>query len=112
MKLENVLFSSEDKKYIKLVDFGISGKCKGNVKEKSDAGTIKYMPPEILSGENNQADPVIDVWCIGIMMFCMLYGEYPFYGSTKGDLIKNICEETLKIPDHTIVTEECEKLLK
>ena len=30
LKLENVLFENKDRKRIKVVDFGISGMCKGN----------------------------------------------------------------------------------
>ena len=48
LKLENVLFESKAKSRIKVVDFGISGMCKGNVHEKNDAGTLRYMPPEVL----------------------------------------------------------------
>lgn len=74
------------------MDFGIAGKFKNNKGEKSDAGTVKYMPPEMHSGGSNQASPALDVWTIGVMLFCMLFGEYPFYGNDEDDLIKNIVE--------------------
>lgn len=48
LKLENVLFETKAKTRIKVVDFGISGMCKGNVAEKNDAGTLRYMAPETL----------------------------------------------------------------
>lgn len=40
------------------------------------------MPPEIVSGENTNADPAIDVWALGCMTFAMLIGHLPFYGDT------------------------------
>lgn len=48
LKLENVLFESKARSRIKIVDFGISGVSKGNIAEKTDAGTIRYMAPEVL----------------------------------------------------------------
>lgn len=48
LKLENVLFDSKAKSRIKIVDFGISGRCKGGNAERTDAGTIRYMSPEVL----------------------------------------------------------------
>jgi serine/threonine protein kinase len=48
LKLENVLFETKARTRIKVVDFGISGMCKGNVAEKNDAGTLRYMAPETL----------------------------------------------------------------
>lgn len=43
--------------FIKIVDFGIAGFCINNLKEKTDAGTQKYMAPEVLKGEINLANP-------------------------------------------------------
>ncbi len=57
LKLENVLFMDKDHKFIKIVDFGIAGFCINNLKEKTDAGTQKYMAPEVLKGEVNLANP-------------------------------------------------------
>lgn len=78
LKLENVLFMDEDHKLLKLVDFGIAGFCLKHLKEKTDAGTFKYMAPEVLKGEINLANPAMDIWAIGVMMFLMLYGFHPF----------------------------------
>lgn len=57
LKLENVLFESNARSRIKVVDFGISGLCKGNIQEENNAGTLKYMPPEVLSGTFSTASP-------------------------------------------------------
>jgi serine/threonine protein kinase len=47
LKLENVLFKSKGDLLIKVVDFGIAGVCTTNKKDKVDAGSIAYMPPEV-----------------------------------------------------------------
>lgn len=43
----NILFLDEAKEDIVLIDFGISGLYSGNVKEKVNAGTIRFVPPEV-----------------------------------------------------------------
>lgn len=49
LKLENVLLKSVGDLWIKVVDFGIAGVCAGQRKDKVDAGSIAYMPPEVRS---------------------------------------------------------------
>ena len=78
LKLENVLFMDQSRKQIKIVDFGIAGFCLTNLKEKTDAGTFKYMAPEVLKGDISLANPSMDIWSVGMMMFIMLYGFHPF----------------------------------
>ncbi len=47
LKLENVLFKQTGDLTIKVVDFGIAGVCDATKKDKVDAGSIAYMPPEV-----------------------------------------------------------------
>ena len=47
LKLENVLLKAKGDFQIKVVDFGIAGVCTTNKKDKVDAGSIAYMPPEV-----------------------------------------------------------------
>jgi serine/threonine protein kinase len=49
LKLENVLFKSPGDLLVKVVDFGIAGVCAGARKDKVDAGSVAYMPPEVIS---------------------------------------------------------------
>jgi serine/threonine-protein kinase SRK2 len=62
--------------------------CKGDSKDKSRAGTLPYMPPELHFGHNNYSDPALDIWAIGIMLYLMLYGVFPFDGRSEEDLKK------------------------
>ena len=41
------MFWDQERTRIKVVDFGIAGVCRAQEKDKSDAGTIKYMSPEV-----------------------------------------------------------------
>lgn len=82
LKLENVLFKSKGDHTVKIIDFGIAGVCAGSKKDRVDAGSVAYMPPETLRG-HAETSTAIDVWAIGIMYFAMLYGHLPFYGNTE-----------------------------
>ena len=76
--MENVLFTNSERKQIKIVDFGIAGFCLNSLREKTDSGTFKYMAPEVLKGEISLANPAMDIWSLGMMMFLMMYGFHPF----------------------------------
>lgn len=82
LKLENVLFESKARSRIKIVDFGISGRCKGQTGERTDAGTVRYMSPEVLQGLDTKANPAIDLWSLGVMLYCMKFYTFPFNGDT------------------------------
>lgn len=51
MKLENIMFESTETSTIKIVDFGIAGISLNMNAENMDMGSIKYMPPEVLTGK-------------------------------------------------------------
>lgn len=44
----NILFLDENKENIVIIDFGISGLFFGNIKEKINAGTVRFVPPEVI----------------------------------------------------------------
>ena len=72
LKLENVLLKStmQDDFTVKIIDFGIAG-LGGDV---VDQGTVCYMAPEAFTNSNCKTTEAIDVWAIGIMFYCMIYG--------------------------------------
>jgi serine/threonine protein kinase len=82
MKLENVLFESKARTRLKIVDFGIAGRCTPTINDKTDAGTLRFMAPEVLGGLDLKASPAIDIWALGIMLYCMLFYKFPFNGDT------------------------------
>ncbi len=112
MKLENVLVKSKEDLQIKVVDFGIAGVCTTKKSEKVDAGSIAYMPPEVLDGSKTETSPAIDVWAIGLMYYAMLFGTLPFWGDTEDEFIDAICTQPLKFPKDIPLTAMCKEILK
>lgn len=99
LKLENVLFKTPGDLQIKVVDFGIAGVCDNKQKDKVDAGSIAYMPPESFK-QGTETSPAIDVWAIGVMHYAMLYAKLPYLGDTEEETIQKIQHQPLKFdPD-------------
>jgi serine/threonine protein kinase len=57
--LENILIADKDKEklLVKIVDFGVAGLCAGVNREKTEAGSLKYIPPEVISKLDEDANP-------------------------------------------------------
>lgn len=90
LKLNNIVFARPNSREIKIVDFGISGLHALNNAEKSLAGSLKYMAPEILTGTNTAADPAIDIFSLGVILFALVTGKLPFDGSDASVIKKKI----------------------
>ena len=48
------------------------------------AGTLPYMAPEVLRGQGG--DTRSDVWALGVLLYQLLSGQYPFGGQTSYEL--------------------------
>jgi serine/threonine protein kinase len=110
LKLENVLFKQAGDLTIKVVDFGIAGVCDATKKDKVDAGSIAYMPPESFKS-NSETSPAIDVWAIGVMQYAMLFGRLPFWGDTEEETINKIQNAPLKFDPEVCITDECKEFM-
>jgi serine/threonine protein kinase len=83
LKLENILFSNDECNEIRVIDFGLCGIS--NV-DRSQSGTLAYMPPEVLSGYNTDALPSVDIWSMGCILCELITGRNPFAFGSKYDI--------------------------
>jgi len=120
LKLENVLFYDKEKTIIKICDFGIAGFCLNHLKEKTNSGTFKYMAPEVLKGEKSLANPAMDIWSTGMMMYLMLFGFHPFLppkyrfsneSYPQKELVQNIINLEVQIPQIDISTSSLKGMI-
>lgn len=82
-------------------------------KDKSTAGSLSYMPPEVISSTNTAADPAIDIWAMGIILYFLVYGILPFRGKSEKDIAKYITTQKLCFPiGKKKVSSECKKLIQ
>lgn len=82
LKLENIVFADKERRKIKLIDFGISG----IQKEEINAGSVRYLPPEVNSGAEMASNPGVDFWAVGCIMYEMITGEKLFKGETNSEI--------------------------
>lgn len=52
-------------------------------------GSPAYISPEVLTGKPYLGKP-IDVWSLGVMLYMMVFGQFPFYDSSPALLFKKI----------------------
>ena len=106
IKLENLLL--DDTGQIKIIDFGFSTCIPNDRKIKIFCGTPSYMAPEIVQ-KTEYAGPPADMWALGVLLYALLHGCFPFRGQNDKELYKKICRGEFKIGEH--VSNEASDLL-
>lgn len=95
VKMENVLV--DELLNVKIIDFGFSICSAPTQHLKVFCGTPSYMAPEIVNKEKYLGPPT-DVWSLGILLFALLAGHFPFRGVTEKDLFRSITRGVVKYP--------------
>ncbi|XP_052811931.1 uncharacterized protein LOC128239352 [Mya arenaria] len=68
-------------------------------------GSPAYISPDVLSGSPYLGKPS-DMWALGVVLFTMLYGQFPFYDSVPQELFRKIKAADFKIPNDMRVSED------
>lgn len=111
LKLANILVTKDF--IIKLADFGFAKYVENNLLLQSYCGTPITMAPEIL--KRRHYNQKCDIWSLGIIIYRMLFGDYPFFPSAGGnldDLIELIHTKDLNFPSDIQVSEEVKNLMR
>jgi len=111
IKPENFVLKVEgDIQSLKLIDFGQSQKlCVGEY-SKIPNGSLYFLAPEML---DRKIDFKADMWSIGVLMYVMICGSFPFQGVTKKDTVKAIYKGHFTFNDDAfkICSDEVKDLL-
>ncbi|KAG7276993.1 hypothetical protein CRUP_001619 [Coryphaenoides rupestris] len=86
IKPENVLIFDRECRKVKLSDFGMTRRAGSPVKRVS--GTIPYTAPELCDMSRHEGfcvDYSTDVWAFGVLLFCMLTGNFPWEKALPSD---------------------------
>lgn len=75
LKLENILL--DERCRVKLGDFGFTREYERGAYMETFCGTTGYASPEMLMGKKYMG-PEVDVWSLGIILYCLLTGTLPF----------------------------------
>ncbi len=87
IKMENLLL--DEQQHVKIIDFGFSIFAASTQRLKIFCGTPSYMAPEIVN-KKEYCGPPADMWSLGILLFAMLCGTFPFRGSNEHELFRCI----------------------
>lgn len=99
LKLENLIFCNDgDDSPIKITDFGYSkmSLTKESTSMLTKCGTRGYVAPEILA--NKTYNSAVDMWSLGVIIYCLLCGFPPFYHENDAALDKLTLEGTFSFP--------------
>jgi serine/threonine protein kinase len=108
IKLENILIIKDN--IIKLIDFGFAIKCDRDEYQEFFCGTLYYMPPEIVN-KQKYIPFYSDIWSLGVLLYAMLFGKFPFKSNKEEKLFELINEAKLIFPSNIEVSDEAKNLL-
>jgi DNA-binding response OmpR family regulator len=89
IKPENVMVRPNGT--IKLLDFGAAKELKEKEMSATVTGSRPYMAPEQIMGKSQRRS---DVWAIGVVMYVLYTGMYPFYHEVE----KILMDIILRVP--------------
>jgi len=114
LKLENLLLSRpNDISSVVIADFGLA-RSAANARQvfSTQCGTPSYVAPEILLGKSYS--PAVDVWSMGIILYTLLIGSFPFADDDQQALFRLICSGKYDVaqPEWGMISNEVKDLLK
>jgi serine/threonine protein kinase len=96
--LKSILGSEEgrfDGSDVRAVDFGLSIFTKDRFNVTDIVGSSYYIAPEILAGEHYS--PAADAWSLGVVVFILISGYPPFWGSSDPVIYDRIQNQELDL---------------
>ncbi|NXW60511.1 KKCC2 kinase, partial [Eurystomus gularis] len=111
IKPSNLLVGEDG--HIKIADFGVSNEFKGaDALLTNTVGTPAFMAPETLSETRKIfSGKALDVWAMGITLYCFVFGQCPFMDERILSLHNKIKTQTLEFPDQPEVTDFLKDLI-
>jgi serine/threonine protein kinase len=107
LKLDNVLIE-EKTNMIKIIDFGFAAFCQDGQKQKIFCGTPSYMAPELVRRAEYDGRQV-DMWALGVLLYAMLAGSFPFRGQSEKELYAKIQRCNVQYPPR--ISREAEQVI-
>eukprot|EP00080_Pristionchus_pacificus_P024003 PDM84023.1 kin-29 [Pristionchus pacificus] len=107
LKAENILLDKNGD--VKIIDFGFANLFKPGDLLNTWCGSPPYAAPELLMG-NEYDGSKADVWSLGVLLYILVTGGFPFPGDSVDKLKRSILSGQLRIPFW--VSVECSDLLR
>lgn len=102
------LFSAYHRSLVKLESLEDTYLLKGSDDSLSDKhGCPAYVSPEILNASGSYSGKAADVWSLGVMLYTILVGRYPFHDVEPGSLFSKIRRGHFSIPETLTPKARC-----
>uniref|UniRef100_A0A8P4GHW3 calcium/calmodulin-dependent protein kinase n=1 Tax=Dicentrarchus labrax TaxID=13489 RepID=A0A8P4GHW3_DICLA len=112
IKPSNLLLGDDG--HVKIADFGVSNEFEGtDALLSSTAGTPAFMAPEMMT-EHEQcfSGKALDVWAMGVTLYCFVYGKCPFYDEYIVSLHNKIKNKPVEFPERPLISNELKELIE
>jgi len=83
--------------WLKAIDFGCSQYIRDGARITSRVGTPVFMSPEVFDRDYSYES---DLWSLGIVLYQLLSGRFPFWDSTQSALLSSVQDVMETIHDH------------
>uniref|UniRef100_A0A8C9VFF8 Calcium/calmodulin-dependent protein kinase kinase 1, alpha b n=1 Tax=Scleropages formosus TaxID=113540 RepID=A0A8C9VFF8_SCLFO len=111
IKPSNLLLGDDG--HVKIADFGVSNEFKGSDAQlSSTAGTPAFMAPETLTDElQSFSGKALDVWAMGVTLYCFVFGKCPFTDEYILALHRRIRTQPVEFPDTPTISNDLKDLI-
>ena len=97
IKPQNILIDGEGN--VKLIDFGLAVKCRPGTLLSRHCGTRGFNAPELVLQQPYDGKSS-DVWSLGVLLYFITTGYFPFRGNTINEIEQKITTGTYTVPHH------------
>ncbi|XP_068021453.1 calcium/calmodulin-dependent protein kinase kinase 1 isoform X2 [Melanerpes formicivorus] len=111
IKPSNLLLGDDG--HVKIADFGVSNQFEGSdARLRGTAGTPAFTAPEALSPAGHSfSGKALDVWAMGITLYCFVCGKCPFIDEYILGLHNRIKTKPVEFPEEAQLSEELQDLI-
>ncbi|XP_060902899.1 calcium/calmodulin-dependent protein kinase kinase 1b isoform X1 [Labrus mixtus] len=112
IKPSNLLLGDDG--HVKIADFGVSNEFEGaDALLYSTAGTPAFMAPEMMTEyEQSFSGKALDVWAMGVTLYCFVFGKCPFYDEYIISLHNKIKNKPVEYPEMPTISNYLRDLIE
>uniref|UniRef100_A0A8C2WW33 calcium/calmodulin-dependent protein kinase n=1 Tax=Cyclopterus lumpus TaxID=8103 RepID=A0A8C2WW33_CYCLU len=112
IKPSNLLLGDDG--HVKIADFGVSNEFEGtDALLSSTAGTPAFMAPEMMTEhEQSFSGKALDIWAMGVTLYCFVFGKCPFYDKYIIALHTKIKNTPVEFPETPLISNGLKDLIE
>lgn len=112
IKPSNLLLGDDG--HVKIADFGVSREFEGtDALLSGTAGTPAFMAPETMTDhEQTFSGKALDLWALGVTLYCFVFGKCPFYDEYIVALHTKIKKDPVVFPEMPVTTDDLKDLIQ